>query len=89
MTDEAFARYFAEREQYERAMSDRARRVAQVHGEMAQRFTEWCGFVGEAPKYQHPSILDQFCAAERQPRVAQRFNGWCRLLGKTPQDRHP
>jgi hypothetical protein len=38
MTDEAFARYFAEREQYERAMSDRAKRVAQVHGEMAQRY---------------------------------------------------
>jgi hypothetical protein len=38
MTDEAFARYFAEREQFERAMSDRARRVAEVHSEMAERY---------------------------------------------------
>jgi hypothetical protein len=38
MTDEAFARYFAEREQVERAMSERAKRVADVHGEMAQRY---------------------------------------------------
>ena len=38
MTDESFARYFVEREQYERAMSERARRVAQVHGEMAARY---------------------------------------------------
>jgi hypothetical protein len=38
MTDESFARYFAEREQVERAMSERAKRVAAVHGEMAQRY---------------------------------------------------
>lgn len=38
VTDEAYARYFAEREQFERAMSERARRVAEVHGEMAERY---------------------------------------------------
>ena len=38
MTDETFARYFAEREQFERAMSERAKRVAEVHGDMAQRY---------------------------------------------------
>ncbi|HSR00678.1 MAG TPA: hypothetical protein VLM36_12290 [Sphingomicrobium sp.] len=38
MTDEAYARYFAEREQFERAMSERARRVAEVHSEMAERY---------------------------------------------------
>ena len=38
MTDEAFARYFAERELFEREMSERAKRVAQVHGEMAERY---------------------------------------------------
>jgi hypothetical protein len=38
MTDEAFASYFAEREQFEREMSERAKRVAEVHGEMAERY---------------------------------------------------
>ena len=38
MTDEAYARYFAERQRYERAMSERARRVAAAHSEMAERY---------------------------------------------------
>lgn len=38
MTDEAYGRYFAERERAERAMSERARRVAAVHREMAERY---------------------------------------------------
>jgi len=40
MTDEAFARYFADRELAERALSDRARnwRVAAIHSEMAERY---------------------------------------------------
>ena len=46
MTDEAFARYFAEREQFERAMSKRAKRVAEVHGELAQRYEALAKVVG-------------------------------------------
>lgn len=40
MTEETHARYFADRESFERAMSDRARnwRVAAVHSEMAERY---------------------------------------------------
>jgi hypothetical protein len=40
MSEEAFARYFADREQYERAMSSRSRhwRVAAIHAEMAERY---------------------------------------------------
>jgi len=38
MTDETYARYFAERELFEREMSERAKRVAEVHGEMAERY---------------------------------------------------
>ncbi len=40
MTDEAHARYFADRERIERAMSERVRnwRVAAVHSEMAERY---------------------------------------------------
>ncbi|HVU30608.1 MAG TPA: hypothetical protein VHE36_09425 [Sphingomicrobium sp.] len=38
MTDEAYARYFAERELFEREMSERAKRVAEVHGELAERY---------------------------------------------------
>jgi hypothetical protein len=40
MSDEAFARYFADRELHEREMSERAEhpRVAAVHGEMAERY---------------------------------------------------
>jgi hypothetical protein len=40
MSDEAYARYFADRELAERAMSDRARnwRVAAIHTEMAERY---------------------------------------------------
>jgi hypothetical protein len=40
MSDEAYARYFADRELYERAMSDRStdRKVAAVHNEMAERY---------------------------------------------------
>jgi hypothetical protein len=48
MTDESFARYFAEREQYERAMSEKAQRVAQVHGEMAQRYEALAKVFGAA-----------------------------------------
>jgi hypothetical protein len=40
MTDEAYARYFADRETIERAMSLSAgnRRVAAVHSELAERY---------------------------------------------------
>ncbi|MFL6737396.1 MAG: hypothetical protein ACJ8F4_10110 [Sphingomonas sp.] len=38
MTDEAFARYFVERELFEREMCERAKRVAEVHSEMAERY---------------------------------------------------
>lgn len=40
MTDEAHARYFADREQAERALGDRARnwRVAAIHTELAERY---------------------------------------------------
>ena len=38
MTDEAYARYFAERELFERAMSERAKKVAEIHGELADRY---------------------------------------------------
>ena len=40
MTDEAYARYFADRERVERDMSDRSSnlRVAAVHHEMAERY---------------------------------------------------
>lgn len=38
MTDDAYARYFAERELFEREMSERAKRVAEVHSEMAERY---------------------------------------------------
>jgi hypothetical protein len=40
MTDEAYARYFAERETAERTMSYRARnwRVAAIHSELAERY---------------------------------------------------
>jgi hypothetical protein len=40
MTEETHARYFADRESFEREMSDRARnwRVAAVHSEMAERY---------------------------------------------------
>jgi hypothetical protein len=40
MTEESHARYFADREQAERALSDRARnwRVAAIHSEMAERY---------------------------------------------------
>lgn len=40
MTDEAHARYFADREQEERALGDRARnwRVAAIHTELAERY---------------------------------------------------
>jgi hypothetical protein len=38
MTEEAYGRYFAERERAERAMSERAKRVAAVHDELAQRY---------------------------------------------------
>jgi hypothetical protein len=40
MSDEAYARYFADREMHEREMSQRADhpRVAAVHGEMAERY---------------------------------------------------
>ncbi len=38
MSDEAYGRYFAERELVERAMSERARRVAEVHNEIAERY---------------------------------------------------
>ena len=40
MTEEAYARYFADRETFERAMTRRAHdwRVASVHAEMADRY---------------------------------------------------
>ena len=40
MTDETFAQYFADREEYERTMSRRSRdeRVSAVHSEMADRY---------------------------------------------------
>jgi hypothetical protein len=40
MSDETYARYFVDRELFERAMSRRAinRRVAAVHSEMAERY---------------------------------------------------
>jgi hypothetical protein len=40
MTDEAFARYFADRELHEREMSERAAhpRAAAAHSEMAERY---------------------------------------------------
>lgn len=40
MTDEAYARYFADREVTERALSERVKnwRVAAVHSEMAERY---------------------------------------------------
>jgi hypothetical protein len=40
MTEETYARYFADRETFERAMTRRAndRRVASVHAEMADRY---------------------------------------------------
>lgn len=40
MTDEVYARYFADRERAERAMTDRAsnQKVAAVHHEMAERY---------------------------------------------------
>jgi hypothetical protein len=40
MTDEAHARYFADREQEERALGDRSRhwRVAAIHTELAERY---------------------------------------------------
>ena len=60
MTDEAFARYFAEREQFERAMSERAKRVADVHGEMAQRYEALAKVFGAAaarPSLRHDHEL--------------------------------
>lgn len=40
MTDEVYGRYFADRERYERAMSECAAdpKVAAVHSEMAERY---------------------------------------------------
>lgn len=40
MTDDAHARYFADREQAERALGDRSRnwRVAAIHTELAERY---------------------------------------------------
>ena len=40
MTDEAYGRYFLDRERHERAMCGRAThpRVAAVHGELAERY---------------------------------------------------
>ena len=38
MSEEAYGRYFAERERAGRAMSERARRVAAVHHELAERY---------------------------------------------------
>jgi len=40
MTDESYARYFADRELAERTLSDTARswRVAAIHSEMADRY---------------------------------------------------
>lgn len=40
MTDESHARYFADREQAERALGDRSRnwRVAAIHTELAERY---------------------------------------------------
>jgi len=40
MSDEAFARYFADRELHERAMSEAAEhpRAAAAHGELAERY---------------------------------------------------
>jgi hypothetical protein len=40
MTDEAYGRYFVDRERHERAMSDLAAdpKVAAVHNEMAERY---------------------------------------------------
>ena len=40
MTDEAHARYFADREQAERALGDRSRnwRVAAIYTELAERY---------------------------------------------------
>jgi hypothetical protein len=40
MTEEVYARYFADREQAERSLGDRARnwRVAAIHTELAERY---------------------------------------------------
>jgi hypothetical protein len=48
MTEEAYARYFADREMFERAMSLSAgnRRVAAVHSELAQRYEAMAAVFG-------------------------------------------
>jgi len=40
MSEETFARYYVDREQFERTMSERAKdpRVAEIHSEMAERY---------------------------------------------------
>jgi hypothetical protein len=59
MSDEAYARYFADRELYERAMSDRStdRKVAAVHNEMAERY-EALALVFGAKRPSRPVYLD-------------------------------
>ena len=48
MTEEAYARYFADREMFERAMSLNAgnRRVAAVHSELAERYEAMAAVFG-------------------------------------------
>jgi hypothetical protein len=48
MTEEAYARYFADREMFERAMSLSAgnRRVAAVHSELAERYEAMAAVFG-------------------------------------------
>ena len=53
MTDEAYARYFAERELFEREMSERAKRVAEVHGEMAERYEALARVFGAKDDAEH------------------------------------
>lgn len=52
MTDEAHARYFADREQAERALGDRARnwRVAAIHTELAERYEALAKVFGAKPE---------------------------------------
>jgi glutathione S-transferase len=51
MSEESYARYFADREIFERAMSRRAtdQRVAEVHAEMAERYEALATVFGAKP----------------------------------------